>query len=40
MKFIHITDTHLVTPGSRLKGLDPAERFSRCIDHIGLAEQQ
>ena len=34
MKFIHFTDTHLVAPGSRLHGLDPAERFSRCIDDI------
>ena len=34
MKFIHVTDTHLVTPGARLKGLDPAERFTRCVDDI------
>ena len=27
MKFIHITDTHLVTPGERLKGLDPMARL-------------
>lgn len=34
MKFIHVTDTHLVTPGETLKGLDPAARFSACIDSI------
>lgn len=34
MKFIHITDTHLVTPDTRLHGLDPADRFSHCVDDI------
>ena len=34
MKFIHITDTHLVAPGTRLHGLDPADRFSSCVDDI------
>jgi 3',5'-cyclic AMP phosphodiesterase CpdA len=34
MKFIHVTDTHLVTPREKLKGLDPAERFAACIDSI------
>lgn len=34
MKFIHVTDTHLVTPGETLKGLDPGKRFSACIDSI------
>lgn len=34
MKFIHLTDTHLVAPGARLHDLDPAERFSRCLDDI------
>ena len=34
MKFIHVTDTHLVAPGMPLNGLDPAERFSRCVDDI------
>jgi len=34
MKFIHITDTHLVTPGAKLHNLDPAERFSRCLEDI------
>lgn len=34
MKFIHITDSHLVSPGKQLHGLDPAERFTRCIDDI------
>ncbi len=34
MKFIHITDIHLVSPGARLHRLDPAERFARCIDDV------
>ncbi len=34
MKFIHITDTHLVEPGQRLYGLDPAERLERCIEDV------
>lgn len=34
MKFIHLTDTHLVDPANRLHGLDPAGRFSPCIDSI------
>lgn len=34
MKFIHITDTHLVEPGTRLYGLDPLERLARCIASI------
>ncbi len=34
MKFIHVTDSHLVAPGSRLHGLDPQARFARCIDSI------
>ena len=34
MKFIHITDTHLVAPGTQLHGLDPAGRFARCVDDI------
>ena len=34
MKFIHITDTHLVAPGELLHGLNPAERFTRCVDDI------
>jgi len=34
MKFIHITDTHLVSPNAKLHKLDPAERFSRCLDDI------
>jgi 3',5'-cyclic-AMP phosphodiesterase len=36
MKFLHITDLHLVTPGALLKGLDPERRFARCIDDINL----
>ena len=36
MKFIHITDTHLVAPGVPLYGLDPCERLAACLaDHEG-----
>ena len=34
MKFIHITDIHLVSPNVLLHGLDPARRFARCLDDI------
>ena len=34
MKFIHITDSHLVSPGTLLHGLDAADRFTRCIDDV------
>lgn len=34
MKLIHLTDTHLVEPGKRLYGLDPAERLALAIDSI------
>ena len=34
MKFIHITDTHLVPPGQRLYELNPLERLGQCIDNI------
>ena len=34
MKLIHLTDTHLVVPGERLSGLDPAVRFAPCVDSI------
>jgi 3',5'-cyclic AMP phosphodiesterase CpdA len=34
MKFIHLTDLHLVAPGQKLWGLDPAERLSACLDDI------
>lgn len=37
LKFIHVTDTHLVEPGRRLYGLAPTQRLERCIDSI-LAE--
>ncbi|MFJ2992444.1 metallophosphoesterase [Pandoraea sp. NPDC087047] len=33
-KIIHITDTHLVTPGELLYGLDPYQRLVACIDDI------
>jgi len=34
MKFIHITDPHIVEPGKRLYGLDPLERLGLCIEDI------
>jgi 3',5'-cyclic AMP phosphodiesterase CpdA len=34
MKFIHITDLHLVRPGDRLWGLDPLARFEACLDDV------
>jgi len=34
MKFLHITDTHLVEPGKMLKGLDPQNRFNACVNDI------
>ena len=34
MKFIHITDLHLVAPGKILHGLNPEQRFSKSIDEI------
>ena len=42
MKFIHLTDTHLVTQGEGLYGLDPYKRlqqavFSICRDHADAA---
>jgi 3',5'-cyclic AMP phosphodiesterase CpdA len=34
MKFIVLTDLHLMKPGERLWGLDPLERFERCLADI------
>jgi len=34
MKFIHVTDTHLVQPGHLLYEIDPRERLRLCIDNI------
>jgi 3',5'-cyclic AMP phosphodiesterase CpdA len=34
LKFIHLTDTHLVTPGHALYGNDPAQRLQQAIDSI------
>jgi Icc protein len=34
MKFIHITDTHLVAPGEILYDLDPYQRLVACIDDV------
>ena len=37
MKFLHVTDTHLLKPGVQNLGLDPAERLRACVADI-LAE--
>ncbi|MGJ7546210.1 phosphodiesterase [Variovorax sp. LT1R16] len=34
LKFIHITDIHLVEQGRALYGHDPGKRFERCIDSV------
>ena len=34
MKFIHLTDPHLVKPGQKLWGLDPFARFDACLNDI------
>ena len=34
MKIVHITDTHLVTPGRSLYQTDPYERLAQCIDDV------
>src|SRR5215212_859982 len=34
MKFIQISDLHLTQPGEKVWGLDPLERFERCIEDI------
>lgn len=34
MKWIHLTDTHLVRSGERLYGLDPQERLDACVADI------
>lgn len=34
MKFIHVTDPHIVPPGQTLYGLDPQARLRACIDDI------
>ena len=34
MKFIHVTDLHLVAPGQTLWGIDPAARLRACLDDI------
>lgn len=34
MKFIHVTDPHLVEPGGLLHTLDPLERFRACMRSI------
>ncbi len=34
MKFIHLTDLHLVPPGANLIGGVPSDRFERCLQDI------
>lgn len=34
LKFIHLTDTHLVEQGHALYGLDPGQRLRQCVDSI------
>ena len=34
MKFIHLTDTHLVARGERLHGIDACERLEACVASI------
>ncbi|WP_439598125.1 phosphodiesterase [Falsiroseomonas sp.] len=34
MKFIHLSDLHLVGPGATLHGLDPQDRLRRCVAQI------
>lgn len=34
MKFIHVTDLHLVPPGNKLWGNDPMERLDACLRDI------
>ena len=34
VKIIHVTDTHLVRAGEQLHGLDPLDRFQRCVRSI------
>jgi len=34
MKFIHITDTHIVPPDKKLLGLDPRARLDACIADV------
>lgn len=38
MKFIHLTDPHLVAPGQLLHTLDPLARFELCIESINERE--
>lgn len=34
MKFIHVSDLHLVPPGGKLWGFDPLERLDACLSDI------
>src|SRR6186713_1052323 len=39
MKFIHLTDPHLVPPGDRLYGLDPETRLRAAIADIAKTQR-
>lgn len=34
MKFVHMSDLHLVAPGVHLHGLNPCRGLQRCVEHI------
>ena len=34
MKFIHVTDTHLVPPGDMLCALEPSQRLNQVINCV------
>lgn len=34
LKFLHLSDLHLVPPGVRLHGLIPQEQLDRCVDDV------
>ena len=34
MKFIHVTDTHLVPPGDMLCALEPSQRLTKVIECV------
>lgn len=38
MKFVHVTDPHLITPGELLYSLDPLARLRACIESINERE--
>ena len=38
MKFVHITDTHLVPPGESLCGLEPSARLAKAIETVNRSD--